>query len=70
MKQIKQFFFNGEKYFIDQNVTILELIQYFNFNTYFLVLEYNTFICKRDSWSTIVIKNQDQIEIITIVGGG
>ncbi len=70
MSEIKNFFLNGEKYYIKQNINILELVNYFNYNTSLLVLEYNNLICNKKDWRNILIKNNDKIEIVTIVGGG
>jgi sulfur carrier protein len=53
----------------ESDLTVLELIQYFNYNTSLLVLEYNNLICNK-SWSNTFIKTNDKIEIVTIVGGG
>lgn len=64
------FILNGQKYGTNDNLTLLELVQYFNYNTSLLVLEYNNFICKKKSWDKIFIQNNDTIEIVTIVGGG
>jgi thiamine biosynthesis protein ThiS len=46
-------------------------MKYFNYNTsLLLVLEYNNLICNKKNWDKIFIKNNDRIEIVTIVGGG
>jgi sulfur carrier protein len=70
MDEVKYFFLNGQKFAIKNNLTILDIIQYFNFNTSLLVLEYNNLICNKKNWNKTVIKNNDKIEIVTIVGGG
>jgi sulfur carrier protein len=70
MSKSKNFFLNGEKYYIEDEITILELINYFNYNTSLFVLEYNNLICNKKKWSNISINNNDKIEIVTIVGGG
>ena len=70
MLQNKNFFLNGEKYCIKDKVSLLELIQYFNYNTSLLVLEYNNSICNLKNWNKTYIQNGDKIEIVTIVGGG
>ncbi len=64
------FFLNGQQYYTKQNFSILELIKYFNYNTSLLVLEYNNFIYNKEKWTNTFIKDKDNIEIITIVGGG
>jgi sulfur carrier protein len=70
MSKVKNFFLNGEKYSIKKELTLLELINYFNYNTSVLVLEYNNLICNKKNWNKIYINNNDKIEIVTIVGGG
>ena len=70
MTEIKNFFLNGEKYYTNDKINLLELITYFNYNTSLLVLEYNNLICNKKDWNSIFLKNNDKIEIVTIVGGG
>ena len=70
MTELKYFFLNGQQYFTESELTILELIKYFNYNTSILVLEYNNLICNKNHWNNIYIKNKDKIEMVTIVGGG
>ena len=41
MSKLKHFLLNGQEYSTECDLTILELIQYFNYNTSLLVLEYN-----------------------------
>jgi sulfur carrier protein len=70
MSNLKHFILNGYEYFTEYDFTIFELIKYFNYNTSLLVLEYNNSICDKEKWNKIFIKNNDKIEIVTIVGGG
>jgi thiamine biosynthesis protein ThiS len=70
MKKIKTFFLNGEEYLIDQKITLLDIINYFNYDQSLLVLEYNKFICPKKNWATLFLENKDIVEIVTIVGGG
>lgn len=70
MQKFKYFFLNGQQYKTNYNLTILELIEYFNFNTSLFVLEYNNQICNKKNWSNLFINSNDKIEIVTIVGGG
>lgn len=67
---MKQFYLNGQKYATSYSLTLLELITYFNYNESLLVIEYNNLICNQNTWNKIIIKNEDKIEIVTIVGGG
>lgn len=70
MSNLKKFFLNGDPYFTKCELTIFELITYFNYNTSLFVLEYNNKICEKRNWDKILLKNNDKIEIVTIVGGG
>lgn len=70
MTELKYFFLNGQQYFTESELTILELIKYFNYNTPILILEYNNLICNKNHWNQISIKNNDKVEMVTIVGGG
>lgn len=70
MKETKKFFLNGEEFFSNKVINLLDIIHYFNYNSSLLVLEYNYFICPKENWDTIFINDKDKIEIVTIVGGG
>lgn len=70
LKPMNYFVLNGKKYFSNNKINLLELVEYFNYNSSLLVLEYNNFICQKKNWKNIIIKDKDQIEIVTIVGGG
>lgn len=67
---MKTFVLNGQEYQSSSNFTLYECINYFNYNSSLLVLEYNNFICPKEKWDQIYIKNNDKIELVTIVGGG
>jgi sulfur carrier protein len=70
MSEVKYFFLNGQKFSVKNDLTILEIIKYFNFSTSLLVLEYNNLICHKKNWNNTIIQTNDKIEIVTIVGGG
>jgi thiamine biosynthesis protein ThiS len=70
MNKKKKFFLNGEEFFSTKTLTLFDTITYFKYNSGLLVLEYNNFICPKENWNSIFIKNKDKIEIVTIVGGG
>lgn len=67
---IKTFVLNGQEYQSYSNFTLYECVKYFNYNSSLLVLEYNNFICPKEKWNQINIKDNDKIELVTIVGGG
>lgn len=70
MLYTKCFSLNNEFYCTNENITLLDLIKYFNYNDSLLVLELNKLICSKNKWQNIFVSNHDKIEIVTIVGGG
>jgi thiamine biosynthesis protein ThiS len=70
MPKLEIFLLNGQQYSIKQKINLSDLIDYFNYDTSLLVLEYNNVICNEKNWENIYIKHKDKIEIVTIVGGG
>lgn len=70
MSQIKYFSLNGQFYYTTQNLTLLDIIKYFNYNNSLLVLELNQLVYNKKKWNQTFVKNHDKLEIITIVGGG
>ena len=70
MEPVKYFFLNGQLYCTTQKITLLDLIKYFNYNDSLLVIELNQLICNKKKWGETLIKDNDRIEIVTIVGGG
>ena len=70
MTQVKNFFFYNEKYRIESIISLYDLIKYFGYNESLLVLEYNQVIFNKTHWKTTFVQDSDEIEIVTIVGGG
>tara|TARA_B110000908_G_C10106961_1_gene381211 strand:+ start:110 stop:322 length:213 start_codon:yes stop_codon:yes gene_type:complete len=70
MTQVKNFFLNNEKYRIESIISLYDLIKYFGYNESLLVLEYNQVIFNKTHWKTTFVQDSDEIEIVTIVGGG
>jgi len=70
MTQTTSFFLNNEKYIMNHYISLYDLITYFNYNESLLVLEYNQVIFDKNHWKSTFIKHLDEIEIVTIVGGG
>ena len=70
MLEAKTFFVNGQEYYTINTISLQDLLNYFDYNSSLLVLEYNNFICNKKNWDKILISDHDKIEIVTIVGGG
>ena len=61
---------NGEDKPIPQDISILKLLEIYKINPDRVVIELNRKILKRDRLETLLLKENDEIEIITFVGGG
>ena len=47
MTQKKHFSLNGDSYYTTKNITLFDLIKYFNYNDSLLVIELNQLICNK-----------------------
>jgi hypothetical protein len=56
MGKSKYFFLNGHEYVTNSELTILEIVNYFNYNTSLLVLEYNSLICNKKIGTKFILK--------------
>ena len=70
MNKFITFVLNGQKYYVTKSINLLDLLNYFNYNSSLLVLEYNNFVCNKKNWDKILINENDKFEIVTLVGGG
>lgn len=61
---------NGEAFHCFNTMSLYDLILYLNFDLNTIVVEYNQEIIPHHKFDNIMLKNQDKLEIITIVGGG
>lgn len=74
-KEIKLFIMsyisiNGKNYSIKSSLTIFSLLLYLGFKLNLVVIDYNGTILPREFWSLTLLEKNDQIEILTIAGGG
>lgn len=65
-------FINGKKYNlqIKKHITLQQIIKLLYGKNKNLVLEYNKKIITENMWKHIYVTSNDNIEILTIVGGG
>ena len=69
MNSIFTFILNGKKYYANNKISLSALLAYFNYQNSLVIIQYNELIFRK-AWDNIYIKNNDYIQIITIVGGG
>ncbi|QDU81142.1 bifunctional sulfur carrier protein/thiazole synthase protein [Polystyrenella longa] len=61
---------NGEERTIDDGLTLAELIGQLKMNPKFIAVERNRELVPRAEHSQCILKENDQLEIVTLVGGG
>ena len=61
---------NGEDKSIPRNISILKLIESLKINKDRVVIELNKNILKKDLFDSTLLSENDQLEIVTFVGGG
>ncbi len=61
---------NGKKETFERTLSLLELIKEKGLNKDKIVIERNLEIVPKDKLETILLSNNDSIEIIAFVGGG
>lgn len=61
---------NGKQESIDEPGTLMSLVQDRGYNVEVIVIEYNGEVIPKDNWDSICLSDQDQLEIVSFVGGG
>ena len=61
---------NGERYELDQPVSVVELLARLEIDPRRVAIEHNLTILKRHTFTTVVIGEGDRLEIVNAVGGG
>jgi sulfur carrier protein len=61
---------NGKEETMQEGVTIANLISLKGLAPDNLIVEYNHGVVKKETWPDIVLREDDQVEILRFVGGG
>lgn len=61
---------NGKHITLNGKKTILDLLNCYGLSSDRVVVELNKEIISREAYETIVLKEEDKVEIISFVGGG
>lgn len=61
---------NGELKSCPEGTTLPQLLIRLDMDPRLVAVEYNGEILHRQFWETTVMKTNDQLEVVTIVGGG
>lgn len=62
--------YNGEPREVKDELTVAELLAQLNLTPRFVAVEVNLELAPRDGHRTHVLRDGDQIEVVTLVGGG
>ena len=63
-------YINGEPFACSASTKLFDILIYLDFNIDLVAVEYNAKIIPKFAVSTILLKDHDTIEVVTIVGGG
>lgn len=61
---------NGKKQDLDCSLTLQVFIEQIYSNPNHIIAEVNEDVIKREKWENYTLKNGDQIELVTFMGGG
>jgi sulfur carrier protein len=61
---------NGEPFHSVKNMSVKKMLIYLDIDTTFSLIEYNNEILDDDQLHRTLLKQNDKLEIISIVGGG
>ena len=63
-------FVNGRAFNCHKLMSLEDLLVYLDFNVKLIAVEYNKKVINSDVFNQVFLNHKDNIEIITIVGGG
>ena len=61
---------NGERIADFENKTVLELIEKLGYKLTFIAVEYNGEILTKSEYANTLLKENDELEVVSFVGGG
>lgn len=61
---------NGKEEAVDENTTLEQVVASRGINPAGIIVELNYALVKRESWPDIILRENDRVEILRLVGGG
>ncbi len=62
---------NGKPFDIDENTNVFGILEVYGIKDIsYTAIEYNNQILKKDLWEKTILEENDEIEIVSFVGGG
>nr|YP_009395473.1 thiamin biosynthesis protein S [Polysiphonia infestans]ARW64453.1 thiamin biosynthesis protein S [Polysiphonia infestans] len=70
MQNYLTIFINGDPFNCNVSMSLSDILNYLSIDMNLVVIEYNYSIIQRQDFSNLYFKNNDSIEVMSIVGGG
>jgi sulfur carrier protein len=67
---VSELIINGKKIDLPTGISITELLRQLNLDRDKIVIEVNFKLISKDQYASTLLKQDDQVEIISFVGGG
>ena len=61
---------NGESREVEDKLSLQDLVIYLNLSAARLAIELNQNVVRRGDWDTMILKEDDRVELVHFVGGG
>lgn len=61
---------NGKEEVLQEGITVQDLIAFKGLDPDTVIVEYNNDLVQKETWTGIVLKENDRIEVLRFVGGG
>ena len=65
-----KYLLNGEQKELSEKTSVLNLLEQIQVNKDHVVVEINREIVEREDWKSVFVASDDEIEVITFMGGG
>ena len=70
MQNYLTIFINGDPFNCDSSMSLFDILNYLSIDMNFVIIEYNHSIVDKQNFNSLYLRNNDSIEVISIVGGG
>nr|YP_009394644.1 thiamin biosynthesis protein S [Vertebrata thuyoides]ARW63206.1 thiamin biosynthesis protein S [Vertebrata thuyoides] len=70
MQNYLTIYINGDPFNCHASMSLSDILDYLNVDVNVVIIEYNHAIVDKSNFNTLYFKNNDSIEMISIVGGG
>ena len=65
-----QVILNSKAEIVEKEMNLLDFLLLKELNPETIIVEHNEKIIKKDGWASVLLKNNDRLEVLKFVGGG